>query len=43
MTTRFSFFGGIFYAVGREHGLLQGDDLSLELKFRTSRLFRYSR
>jgi hypothetical protein len=35
--------GGAFYAVGREHGLLQGADLSLELKFRTSRLFRYSR
>ncbi len=35
--------GGVFYAVGREHGLVQGENLSLELKFRTSRLFRYSR
>jgi len=34
--------GEIFYAVGREHGVLQGDNLALELKFRTSRLFRFT-
>jgi ketosteroid isomerase-like protein len=35
-------FGEIFYAVGREHGMLQADNLSLELKFRTTRLFRFT-
>ena len=35
-------FGEMFYAVGRERGTLQGDNLSLELKFRTSRLFRFT-
>jgi SnoaL-like domain len=34
--------GEIFYALGREHGMLQGDNLALELKFRTSRLFRFT-
>lgn len=34
--------GEMFYALGREHGLLQDHDRSLELKFRTSRIFRFS-
>jgi hypothetical protein len=34
--------GDIFCAVGREHGLLLGDNRSLELKFRTSRIFRFT-
>jgi ketosteroid isomerase-like protein len=34
--------GEMFYAVGKERGLLQGENLALELKFRTSRLFRFS-
>ena len=33
--------GEIFYAVGRERGMLAGDDFSLELKFRTTRMFRF--
>jgi hypothetical protein len=35
-------FGEMFCAVGREHGMLQGNNLALELKFRTSRLFRFT-
>jgi len=34
--------GEIFYAVGREYGVLQTDNRTLELKFRTSRMFRLS-
>ncbi len=35
-------FGETFYAVGREYGKLESDRQSLDLKFRTSRVFRYS-
>jgi ketosteroid isomerase-like protein len=34
-------FGEMFCAVGREQGPFQGDNVSLELRFRTSRLFRF--
>ncbi len=34
--------GEMFYAVGREQGELKGHNLSLDLKFRTSRVFRLS-
>ncbi len=34
--------GEMFYAVGRERGTLQGDNRSLDLKFRTSRIFRFT-
>ncbi len=34
--------GETFYAVGREQGELKGHDLSLDLKFRTTRVFRLS-
>jgi ketosteroid isomerase-like protein len=34
--------GDVFYALGREQGELKGDNLSLELKVRTSRVFRLS-
>ena len=34
-------FGDTFCAVGREQGVLQGNKDSLNLKFRTSRLFRF--
>jgi ketosteroid isomerase-like protein len=34
--------GQMFYAVGREQGGLEGGNISLELKFRTSRLFALS-
>jgi ketosteroid isomerase-like protein len=34
--------GEMFYVVGREQAQLTGDNLSLELKFRTSRLFGFS-
>jgi ketosteroid isomerase-like protein len=35
-------FGEMFSAVGREQGAFQSDNVSLELKFRTSRLFRFA-
>jgi ketosteroid isomerase-like protein len=35
-------FGEMFYAVGRERGLLQSENRSLELNIRTSRLFRFT-
>ncbi len=34
--------GDMFYVVGREQGQLKGDNMSLELKFRTSRMFGFS-
>jgi ketosteroid isomerase-like protein len=34
--------GDMFYVVGREQGQLKGDNISLEVKFRTSRLFGFS-
>ncbi len=34
--------GEFFYAVGREHGVLWDHNRSLELKFRTSRIFRFT-
>jgi len=33
-------FSDVFYAVGRERGSLEADGVSLDLKIRTSRLFR---
>ncbi len=33
--------GDVFYAVGNEEGVLLGNKESLDLKFRTSRLFRF--
>src|SRR5579862_950217 len=34
--------GEVFWAVGRERGILQGENLSLELNIRSSRMFRLS-
>jgi ketosteroid isomerase-like protein len=34
-------FGEIFCAIGREQGTFLGDNVSLDLKFRASRLFRF--
>jgi len=34
--------GEMFYAIGREQGALRSDNFSLEVKFRTSRLFRFA-
>ena len=36
------YFGEMFYAVGREQGELRGQNLLLEVKLRTSRLYRFT-